>query len=430
MALPNFTYNPNGQVLAQDMQNRGVLWQQPAAAGQNFANAYGSYAGGLGNIGQSMAGAYGSQAGALSGLANAAAGEKSAWNNAVGAAESARQNTIGNIASAYAADRGARSNANSAAEAARQGALGNIGSASLGAYGSAAGSALGAWASNQTAYNKSVSDMMAANQAAMSQYGQSRNQALSGIAGSYSNAANGLGSAAATPNMNFTMGTGGTTSAGTGGTVGVDGTVSADSSGNMSLSGGKNVNPEMFGSVVAPTYAGLNASLGALDSGGYMDQMSAANAAAANQLDRQHYSSRGQPSQMLNQALGGLMSLGGQGIGAVNNGMDQYYGNNTQGNYGSYLGAANGGMSQFYGSNNPTNMSGLVNSINGGYGDALRGLAGAQGGMTTGFNQTNNNMNNNWDQSLGKVDWGFSPWQLQPKQPYGTPAGYGYAARG
>jgi hypothetical protein len=434
MARPNYAYNPSQQVLQQSMQNQGILWQQPAQYGQNYTGGYGAYTQGMGSLGQSMAGAYGSQAGALAGLANAAAGERSARSGAAGSAESARQGAIGNIANAYAADRGARSGANSAAEASRQGALGNIGSAALGAYGSAAGSALGAWAANQTAYNKSVSDMMAANQASMSQYGTSRNQALGNIAGSYGAAAQGLGQAGATPSTNFSMGAGGFggggggygdtgfTATGAGGepiasSTGPSYSGGGGMGGDMSLSGGKYVDPKMFGSVVDPTFRGLDASLMSLDGGGYADRMSGAYGSAANQLDRQHYSSRGQPSQMLGQTLGGLMSLGDQSIGAANNGMDQYYSSNTPGNYGQFLGSSAGGMSQFYGSDNPMNVSGLANSINGGYGDALRGLTSMQGGMTQGFDQNNANLNNLWKQSLGKQDWKFSPWQQAKNQP-------------
>lgn len=433
MAFPNYAYNPSGPVLQQDMQNRGVLWQQPAQYGQNYTGGYGAYAQGIGSLGQSMANAYGSQAGALSGLANAAASERSSRNNAAGSAESARQGAIGNIASAYAADRGARSGANSAAEAARQGALGNIGSAALGAYGSAAGSALGAWATNQTAYSKSVADMMAANQAAMSQYGTSRNQALGNIAGSYGAAAQGLGQAGATPSTNFSMGAAGMFGGGGYGDTGftasgpdgqiasstgpIMGSGSSGGGGDMSLSGGKYVDPKMFGSVVEPTFRGLDASLMSLDGGGYADRMSGAYGAAANQLDRQHYSSRGQPSQMLGQTLGGLMTLGNQSIGAANSGMDQYYSSNTPGNYGQFLGSSAGGMNQFYGNDTPMNMSGLANSINGGYGDALRGLTGMQGGMTQGLNQNNTNLNDLWKKSLGQVDWKFSPWQQAKQNP-------------
>lgn len=433
MAFPGFKYSPTRSQLQTDLQNRGVLWQQPAQYGQNYVGGYGAYQQGLGSLGQSMAGAYGSQAGALAGLANAAASERSARQGAVGSAESARQNAVQGIANAYAADRGARSTANSAAEAARQQAMGNIGSSALGAYGSAAGAALGAWATNQTAYNKAVADMMAANQSAMSQFGTSRNQALGNIAGSYGAAAQGLGAAAATPNTSFSMGAGGMF--GGGGVpdadfeaYGPDGMIASStgpsyssgggSGGDMSLAGGKYVNPEMFASVAGPTYAGLAASLGALDSGGYADRMSAANAASRGQLDRQHYSSRGQPSQMLGQALGGLLTLGDQSIGAASSGMDQYYRSNSPANYGQFLRESGAGMNQFYGNDRPMDMSGLASSVNGGYGDALRGLTSMQGGMTQGFGQTNANLNNLWKQSLGKVDWGFNPWEQEKPQAY------------
>lgn len=435
MAYPNYAYNPSQPILQQSMQNQGILWQQPSQYGQNYVGGYGAYTQGMGSLGQSMSGAYGSQAGALAGLANAAAGERSARSGAAGSAESARQGAVQGIAQAYAADRGARSSANSAAEAARQQSLGNIGSSALGAYGSTAGSALGAWAANQTAYNKSVSDMMAANQAAMSQYGTSRNQALGNIAGSYGVAAQGLGQAGATPSTSFSMGAGGFGSGGggygdTGFTAtGMGGEPIASSTGpsyygggggmggDMALSGGKYVDPKMFGSVVDPTFRGLDASLQSLDGGGYADRMSGAYSAAANQLDRQHYSSRGQPSQMLGQALGGLMSLGNQSIGAANRGMDQYYDSYSPANYGQFLGSSAGGMNQFYDSDSPMNMSGLANSINGGYGDALRGLTGMQGGMTQGFNQTNSNLSDLWKKSLGQQDWKFSPWQQAKNQP-------------
>lgn len=89
---------------------------------------------------------------------------------------------------------------------------------------------------------------------------------------------------------------------------------------------------------------------------------------ALDRLDRQHYSSRGMPSEMLGQGLSGLMALTAQNTGSINGGMNQFYGNQT--------GAAN----QFAGM-----LGGLQNDMN----------AANSGG--------NSSIDRMWDQSLGKT---------------------------
>lgn len=101
--------------------------QQPANFANAYANAYQSYAGGLG------------------GLANAMANERS--------------NLYG---------------ANAMAEAARMGALSNLGSSGLGAYGSASNAAMNALAQNQMSYNAALANMYNSD---------TRAQAVSGVLG-------------------------------------------------------------------------------------------------------------------------------------------------------------------------------------------------------------------------------------------------------
>jgi len=349
----------------QEAATKQTKAQQPGVFGQNYTGAYQGYGQGMTGLANAAAGAYGAQAGALGGVANAQAQE-----------------------------RGARNNATGAAEAARQGALGNIGSAALGAYGSAAGSAMGAWASNQTAYNKSLSDMMAANQAALSQYGQSRNQALAGLGDSYSKAGTGLGASSVAGNLDFNMSGGGGSFSPDYSAYGIDGLLAQGGMGGMmtndpmSMSAKRTTTPGQLDQIINPTFGGLNATLASLNSDYIPQQLGYGNEDAMTRLDAQHSTSRGQPSQMMGQALSGLLSLGGQNIGASNRGMNQYYA-----------------------SDNPSDYSGYTQSINGGYQDFLRGNMGMQQGLDNGYQNVGNQLGQLWKQSLGKKNWlGDMPW--------------------
>jgi len=366
----------NAQAVA-GIQNTGTLYQQLPGFGANYSGGYGSYAQGLGGLANAGANAYGSQAGALSGLASSIASERGSANTAKGMAE-----------------------------AARQGSIGNMGSAALGAYGSAAGSAMGAWASNQTAYSKALSDMNAANQAAVSGYGSSRNQALAGLGDSYVKAGTGMAAANAIGGAMGGMG------GGYGGSnfqaTGPDGSpIASGSYGAYAPSyGGGGYDPSALSGLSSRAFAGLDNSFNAVRSNDTANRIDANSLGGMNRLDAQHYSSRGQPSMLLGQTLGGLQSLGNQNLGASMQGMDQFYANDRTADY-----------------------SPILNSINQGYGMQNANLGAYRGDMGTGFNANRGDLNNLWNRgsvggAMGGIDAMGQAYANLAAGNYSIPAGY------
>ncbi len=335
-----------GNALAnlEKAKQEGVKWQQPAQYGQNYASLYNSASQAGAGIGNSMANAYGSQAGAM-----------------------------GNLGAAAASERGAAAGARGMAEAARQGAISNIGSAALGAYGSAAGNAMGAWATNQTAYNKALSDMVAAGQASMGQYGQSRNQALAGLGASYGATGAGFGAASGIGGMGGYPGAGFEA-------MGPDGEVASGYYGGMYGGGGGAVDMSQYAS---PAFAGMDRSQAAIMGGDIPNRLDAGMREGLGRLDTQHYTSRGMPSAMMGQALSGLLSLGEQGLRDARGGMSQFYANESFGDYSPYTDAANAG-----------------------YGGAMGALGGLYGSMSDQYGSASRGMDKLWRDSMGQADWG------------------------
>lgn len=294
-----------------------TLYQQPAAFANAYSNTFSPYAG------------------ALASMASAQANQQS--------------NLYG---------------ANAMAEAARQTGLANIGAAGLGAYGSASNSALQAWAANQAAYNRSVSDMVSANQAATAGLGSSRYQALGAIGASQAAAAPGLASAdasvrragilagilggAASPGGGFSAtGVGGPIASGSyGGSAGQGGYGGGYSGGygggNWGGYGYGDMGAEAMQKVMDPSV------LGALGSGF---------ASGMDQLRGEQNIARSMPSQMLGDTLAGIKDLSSSGYGQMNSGMNQFY-------------AA---------MNNPANrpqMGGVMQALQSGYGQARGDIGG------------------------------------------------------
>lgn len=109
------------------------------------------------------------------------------------------------------------------------------------------------------------------------------------------------------------------------------------------------------------------------------------------QADAQHYSSRGMPSQMLDQALGGLTSLGTQAYGQSSAGMKDFYA------------AQNRAGDQFM-----QGMPGILGNLNSGYQGLADSLRGGFGNTTQNigriFNRTIANEYPNpaiWKQPVG-----------------------------
>lgn len=302
-------YNMQGQVGAAKANAEGQIGAAKAAA--------------QGQIGAAGAA---SQGQATAGLGNA-------YSDAYGAYSTG----LGNVATARAADRTNFYNANALAEQSRQGALAQLGSAGLGAYGSAANAALGAWATNQTAYNKALADMQAANQAAMSGYGSSRNAALGQYSTALGSMGSGLANATRTDQTSLSMpsamgggfGGGGFNATGYGGSPVAFGSYGGMGGGGGMLGGMSGTKTSgagpQFGAVASNAFGGMNNALAGIMDPSVIDSLNANSMAGSQQLDTQHYTSRGMPSMMLNQTLGGITGLTGMNIGALQGGMDQYY---------------------------------------------------------------------------------------------------------
>ena len=345
--------NAAGQAaLAQATQN-ATLFQQPALFANAFGNAYNAYAGGMG-------GAYNSYAGGMGTLANAMANE--------------RGNLYG---------------ANAMAETARMNALGNLGSSAIGAYGSASNAAMDAWARNQMAYNSAASNMHMANQSGLSNYGAANAAAQGNAAAAQASAAGAVGAARA--NAMGQIGRAqvvGNALSGLGGGGGVGGSFSAGGAGGRIADGGFSglgfgpagggrggqflSESDVFG---GGGYGGGGADI---SDPGIVSGLQDNARAGRDQIDRQHYSSRNMPSDMMGQSLSGLLALTGQSQGAIGSGMDQFYGNQQR--------AGDQSMSR---------MDALRYGMTSGFDDTRRGLE-------SGFGTVGNQIQGMWDGSLGR----------------------------
>lgn len=297
----------NGALPGAQAQVLGSIFSQPANFANSLAQAYGGMAQGIGALGSGLGTAFSGYAGGLGNAANAMANERS--------------NFYG---------------ANAMAEAARQAAVGNIGAAALGAYGGASNAALGAWATNQSAYNKSMADMAMANQQALSNYGVGRSAALGQLGDAYASAGKGFAGAGAISDLNLSAGFGsGGGGFGGGGfsATGPNGPLASGSYGAGGGSGGdgfyinasRKTDAGGPGQFAAPTFGGIDNLQRNLMSRDVTDALTRNYETGMGAVNDQHMSSRGQPSQMLNQALYGLMNLGRQSYGSVDRGMDQFY---------------------------------------------------------------------------------------------------------
>lgn len=322
---------------AQAMQN-STLYQQPAAFANAFGNAYNSYASGLGQ------------------------------------AAGAQASGMGSIANALANERGNYYGANAMAEAARMGALGNIASAGLGAYGSASNAAMDAWARNQTAYNQSLASMQAANQSGLAGYGAANAAAQGNVGAAKAGAISQLGRSQAAASILGGLGLGGG-----GGNFAASGLGGPIASGSFSGMGGGQFGGGGGG-------GSLSSILDAIERVGVSDpgilsglQQNASD--GMRRLDAQHYSSRGMPSQMMDQSLAGLLQLTDRAYRPIGEGMDQFYGNQQR--------AGDEAMDRF-------------EALQGGM---ASGVQSAISGLGSGFSQVGNQIQGMWDGSLGRTEF-------------------------
>jgi hypothetical protein len=351
-----------------------TAYSQPGQFAGALGNNFGNYTQGLTGLGNDYTNLYGQYSGGLGSVAQAQANERSNWYGA-----------------------------NAMAEAARQGAVGNLGSAALGAYGSAANSALGAWAANQQAYNQAAANMHTANQEGLANYGASRNNALGNLGNAYAGLGGKLAGANAVANLSFGMGGGQVGGGGGFAASGPNGPVASgsyDGSGlgpsGFSINGSRGTGGGMSG-IASQGFGGLNNLQNNLMAGDITGSLNQQAQAGRDQLDSQQYSSRGMPSQMLDQTLGGLLDLGKQGYGAASSGMNQYYGAMTD-------------------PRNRADFSGVLSGLNSGFHSSNANLRGLQGQMGAGYTSANNNINNLWDRSMGQTGFFQSPLQQAQQQ--------------
>ena len=295
-----------------------------ASTAKEFSTAAAGAAGNiLGGLAPAQSQGFQGYAQGLAGLGNAYASNYGAY--AAG---------LGNVAQSQANDANNQYGSRAMAEAARQTALGNLGSAALGNWGSAANSAMSAWAQNQMAYNKSLSEMQQANQQSLSNYGVSRNQALGGLAGAYAQGGGQLGAASAVGDVSATFGDGGFNASG-----GFDasGNPSQIASGSFGGPGGgffgsltRTSDGSAVPAIANQTFGGLDRTRQDLMAGDITAALMRDADLGRMQLDTQHFSSRGMPSEMLDQTLGGLLTMSREGYDESGRGMDQFYNSLTE----------------------------------------------------------------------------------------------------
>jgi hypothetical protein len=109
-----------------------------------------------------------------------------------------------------------------------------------------------------------------------------------------------------------------------------------------------------------------------------------------NRLDRQHATSRGMPSQMLGQTLGGLMQLSDRGYGESRGGMDQFYQAQTE-------------------KDGRPDYSGVLDRLTSGYNNVSSNLSELYG---TAMNSGGGALRGLFDSSLGKLDLFKTPMEL------------------
>jgi hypothetical protein len=367
--MATISFNTNRHRWPND-PSMGVMYQQPGVFAGVLGQNYGNYAGGMASTGKSYADAFGAYGMGLGSMANARANERS---------------------SMYGA--------NAAAEAARQVALSNIGTAALGAYGGAANSSLAAWAANQQSYNQAAASMHNANQQGMSNFGVSRNNALGSLGGAYGDIGKAQVGADAISNINFSGslpgfggGGGGFSATGTGGQIasGSYGGSSGGGTGGFSLTGSRNSSStsRLLGGNGEGALGGLATAQENLMSPDIPNRLDYGAQAGRDQLDSQHYSSRGMPSQMLGQTLSGLLTLGAPAYNASAAGMDQFYGANR------------------FDERPYEQMRG---DLNAGFGTVGQQIGGVQRGIESGYATANKQVNDLWENSMGQLPEFTSP---------------------
>lgn len=404
-------------IYSQPGQFAGAL----AQAGGNSAQAAGYGAQGMGQAAQGMGQAAQGMGLAAQGYAGLGQG-------------------YGSIAQAMGNERSNFYGANAMAEAARQAGLANQGAAGLGAYGNASTAAQQTQAMQTTAYMKALSDMMAANQAGITGLGQANQSAVAGLGAAGQNALGGFGQAsqgaagaigAAGQGAASKVGSAQMVTGALGGLLGGDGSFQATgvngpiASGSYTGAGpgGFNFSSTTDASAIGMPREMMGNSLNDLAArdAAYRQQFAATQDQGMGQLERGHganlgammggndayrqqlgqgfFSQAGQPRAILNDSLRGIQGLMGQGMGAQNYGMNQFYATQNdprnRGNYNPML----AGINQLGGQ-----LGGAIGQI-GGIAGQIGGVAGSIGNMArAGMRESGNTASsimNLWERGLG-----------------------------
>lgn len=324
----------------------GQMAGAPAQFGKNLADMYGSFNQGYGSYNQ-----------ALQGLGNSYAQNYAAMAGGIGNVANALGNTWNNAQ--------ANNQATSAAEAARQAAVSNLGTAAMANYGNVAGQGLQAWAQNQRGYQDNLAKMSGDNQAAVSQLGVGRYNALAGLGKSGAVLGVGQSVASAIPGLANAFGTNPTN-------------VSIPSAGQG--------------------YSMLEGLRGDINDGRELDSLNRNFTTSRDALTSDQTIAREAPRTMVRDAFGDLMAFNRMNLDESSRGMNQFYDeyrrtlgtNNRPGQpipTGSLLDALAGGYSD------SANRIGTVQGdINAGFGDAKNTYTQSTGGVNDLFNRTIGNM--------------------------------------
>jgi hypothetical protein len=311
----------------------------------SFNKGYSSYNQALGSLGNSYAQNYAALASGTAGLANALG---NTWNNSQ-----------------------SNNQAASAAEAARQAAVANLGTAAMANYGNVAGQGLQAWAQNQQGYQRSLADMTTGNQAAVSQLGVGRFNALAGLGKSGAAMSVGRDVAAALPGLTGSAGTPGSFPGGA--DYGMLNGLRDDINNNRELN---SLNDNFRGSV---------------------DRLEADQAIARNT-----------PRTMVNDARAALMDFNKLNLGASATGMDQFYDFSRE------------SMRNNYRPGQAIPTGSLLDALAGGYTDSANRIGTVQDDLNSGWSDSKNiynsstaDVNSLFDRTIGNMGVFASPQQRQ-----------------
>lgn len=203
MAKSVFSFLPDGSQSQLFSGGGGVTIRPPQPSNPGLISPFFQYAGQMGQaqaspfqaFAPSAANMYGSYADMMKGGAQTMGQMFGSYANAFGQYGNTIGNIAGNAGIAAANDNAGRYGAWAGGLSGYNNMLGALGAGALGAYGSAANAALQSQAMRESAYAKAFSDSIAANQAALSQYGTGREASLAAMANAYGNTAGQLGQA-------------------------------------------------------------------------------------------------------------------------------------------------------------------------------------------------------------------------------------------